>query len=62
MPNPRGTPENLQPISSDREEKLKETFTVRVTEEMKKEIKSKDDAQEFVREAIKEKLDREKQS
>jgi hypothetical protein len=62
MPNPKGTPENLQPISSDREEKLKETLTVKVTEEMKKEVKSKDDPSEFVREAIKEKLDREKQS
>jgi len=63
MPNPRGTPENLQPISSDREEPLAKQIAVRITESMAKKLDELGDKKpEFVREAIQEKLDREKQS
>ncbi|RAM50336.1 MAG: hypothetical protein C6Y22_17180 [Hapalosiphonaceae cyanobacterium JJU2] len=34
MPNPKGKPENLQPLSTDREEPLTKTLTIRVSESM----------------------------
>ncbi|MBN3946321.1 MAG: hypothetical protein HWQ38_07445 [Nostoc sp. NMS7] len=60
MPNPKGNPENLKPIKSDREEPLTEYLHLRVTKEMKEELKAKDDPPEFCRQAIQEKLDRDK--
>jgi hypothetical protein len=62
MPNPKGTPENLQPFSTDREEKLTEQLNIRVSEKMKEEVKKQNDPNEFVREAIKEKLEKQKSS
>ncbi|MEH2058981.1 MAG: hypothetical protein V7K97_23060 [Nostoc sp.] len=60
MPNPKGTPENLKPIKSQREEPLTEKMNIRMTKEMKEEVKAQDDPPEFCREAIQEKLDRSK--
>ncbi|MBN3961441.1 MAG: hypothetical protein V7L31_17675 [Nostoc sp.] len=60
MPNPKGNPESLEPIKSHREEPLTTTISFRATEKMKEEVKAKDDPPEFCREAIQEKLDREK--
>ncbi|MFB2773316.1 hypothetical protein ACE1AT_29195 [Pelatocladus sp. BLCC-F211] len=62
MPNPKGKPENLQPLSTDREEALTKTLTIRVSESMYTEVKAKDNSAEYCREAIQEKLDRDKQS
>ncbi|MEH2083133.1 MAG: hypothetical protein V7K89_25100 [Nostoc sp.] len=60
MPNPKGTPENLNPIESNREEKLIANLSFRVTESMKEEVKAKDDPPEFCRRAIQKALDEEK--
>ncbi|MBN3875428.1 MULTISPECIES: hypothetical protein [unclassified Nostoc] len=61
MPNPKGTPENLNPIESNREEKLIANLSFRVTESMKEEVKAKDDPPEFCRRAIQKALDEEKE-
>lgn len=58
MPNPKGTPENLQPLSTDRDEPLTETYTLRVSESMKESIKAQDNPQEFCRGAIQNALDK----
>lgn len=60
MPNPRGKPENLERIQPKGEESMTEQISVRVTKEMKQEVKAHDDPPEFVRQAIQEKLDKEK--
>ncbi|MEH2055326.1 MAG: hypothetical protein V7K97_03945 [Nostoc sp.] len=60
MPNPKGNPESLEPIKSNREEPLTTTISFRATESMKEEVKAQDDPPEFCREAIQEKLDRSK--
>ncbi|MDZ7969044.1 MAG: hypothetical protein RM368_29520 [Nostoc sp. DedSLP03] len=60
MPNPKGKPENLEPIKSDREKPLPEKLSFRVTKEMKEEVQQQDNPPEFCREAIQEKLDRNK--
>jgi hypothetical protein len=60
MPNPKGNPESLEPIKSNREEPLTTTISFRATEKMKEDVKAKDDPPEFCRQAIQEKLDREK--
>jgi hypothetical protein len=62
MPNPKGNPENLKPIKSKRDEQLTDSLSFRVTKEMKEEVKAKDDPPEFCRQAIQEKLDRDKQN
>jgi len=60
MPNPKGNPESLEEykLTTNRDEPLTETLTIRITESMKAEIKSQSDPAEFVREAIQEKLDK----
>ncbi|QSJ16220.1 hypothetical protein JYQ62_31435 [Nostoc sp. UHCC 0702] len=60
MPNPRGTPENLEPGQRKGEEPLTEQVNLRVTKEMKEAIKAHDDPPEFCRRAIQEALDKEK--
>jgi hypothetical protein len=60
MPNPKGNPENLKPIKSERDEPLTERINLRITKPMKEELSTKDNPPEFCREAIQEKLDREK--
>lgn len=62
MPNPKGNPENLKPLKSNREEPLTQNLNFRVTEKMKEAVKAKDDPPEFCRQAIQEKLDRENQN
>ncbi|MBD2611520.1 hypothetical protein H6G94_09585 [Nostoc punctiforme FACHB-252] len=61
MPNPKGNPESLKPIKSDREEPLTQNLNFRVTEKMKEEVKAQDDPPEFCRRAIQEALDKNKQ-
>ncbi|MEH1785075.1 MAG: hypothetical protein V7L23_05630 [Nostoc sp.] len=61
MPNPRGTPENLEPGKRKGDEPLTEQVNLRVTKTMKEEIQQQDDPPEFCREAIQEKLDRNKE-
>ncbi|MFN6500016.1 MAG: hypothetical protein RMY28_035515 [Nostoc sp. ChiSLP01] len=60
MPNPKGKPENLEPIQSKNEEPMTASISFRCTDEMKEAVKSKDDPAQFCRDAIQEKLDREK--
>ncbi len=60
MPNPKGNPDNLKNFTTDREEPLTTTISFRATEKMKEEVKAQDDPPEFCREAIQEKLDRNK--
>ncbi|RCJ27006.1 hypothetical protein A6770_02225 [Nostoc minutum NIES-26] len=61
MPNPRGTPENLEPGQRKGEEPLTANLSFRVSESMKEEVKAKDDPPEFCRRAIQEALDKDKQ-
>jgi hypothetical protein len=61
MANPKGNPQNLQPAPSDREVKLTDGLSFRVTKEMKQEVKSQDDPAEFCRQAIQDALDKKKQ-
>ncbi|MFN6571754.1 hypothetical protein [Dendronalium sp. ChiSLP03b] len=61
MPNPKGTPENLEPGKRKAEEPLTDQLSFRVTKEMKEEVKAKDDPPEFCRRAIQEALDKDKQ-
>ncbi|MBW4614439.1 MAG: hypothetical protein KME21_14435 [Desmonostoc vinosum HA7617-LM4] len=60
MPNPKGNPENLQPMKSDREEPLTEQVNLRVSKRMKEEIQQQDNPPEFCREAIQKALDEKK--
>ncbi|MFH7026319.1 MAG: hypothetical protein ACHBN1_13165 [Heteroscytonema crispum UTEX LB 1556] len=61
MPNPRGNPESLPPSKRQGEEPLTKLLTVRITESMHKQLKeATDDVAEYVREAIAEKLDKNK--
>ncbi|BAY79063.1 hypothetical protein NIES25_55450 (plasmid) [Nostoc linckia NIES-25] len=61
MPNPKGNPESLKPIKSDREEPLTQNLNFRVTERMKDEVKAQENPPEFCREAIQKALDEKKQ-
>jgi hypothetical protein len=60
MPNPRGTPENLKPIKSDREEPLTEKMNIRMTKTLKEEVQQQENPPEFCREAIQKALDEKK--
>ncbi|MEH2361202.1 hypothetical protein [Nostoc sp.] len=60
MPNPKGTPENLKPIKSEREEPLTEKINLRMTKSMKEEVQQQDNPPEFCREAIQKALDEKK--
>ena len=62
MPNPKGTPENLEPIKSDREEPLDGKLAFRVTKEVERQVKAKEDPPEFCRRAIQKALDEEKEA
>ncbi|MEH1890476.1 MAG: hypothetical protein V7K92_13815 [Nostoc sp.] len=53
----KGKPENF---GNQPSKELTEQLNFRVTKEMKEEVKAKDDPPEFCRQAIQEKLDREK--
>lgn len=60
MPNPKGNPQNLEPAPSNREDKLTDNLSFRVTKDMKEEVKAQDDPPEFCRRAIQEALDKKK--
>ncbi|WGV23877.1 hypothetical protein [Halotia branconii] len=60
MPNPKGTPENLEPGQLRGEEPMTTSISFRCTESMKEAVKAQDDPPEFCRQAIQEKLDRQK--
>ncbi|WP_445632143.1 hypothetical protein [Nostoc sp. DSM 114167] len=62
MPNPKGTPENLQPGKRRGEEPLTEKMNIRMTKAMKDEVQQQDDPPEFCREAIQKALDEKKQN
>lgn len=61
MPNPKGNPQNFEPIKSNRDEQLTEQLNFRVTKEMKEEVKAKNDPPEFCRRAIQKALDEDRQ-
>lgn len=52
MPNPKGNPENLIKLVTDRDEPLTETLTIRIGKPMKQKLKSLDNYAEFCRQAI----------
>ncbi|MDZ8033979.1 hypothetical protein [Nostoc sp. DedSLP04] len=60
MPNPKGNPQNFEPIKSDREEPLDGKLTIRVTKSMEEEVKAQDNPPEFCRKAIQKALDEKK--
>lgn len=60
MPNPKGNPQNLEPLQTDRDEPLTANLSFRVSERMRQEVKAQEDPAEFCREAIQEKLDKNK--
>ncbi|MCC5624344.1 hypothetical protein [Nostoc sp. CHAB 5715] len=60
MPNPKGTPENLQPGKRKGEEPLTEKMNIRMTKSMKEEVQQQDDPPQFCRDAIQEALDKKK--
>lgn len=57
MSDRKGKPENF---GNQESRDLSENLSFRVTKEMKEEVKAKDDPSQFCRDAIQEKLDREK--
>ncbi|MEH2407414.1 hypothetical protein [Nostoc sp.] len=57
MPNPKGTPENLEPGQRKGQEPLTANLSFRVSELMKEAVKAKDDPPEFCRQAIQKALD-----
>jgi len=58
MPNPKGTPENLEPSKPKGEEPMTANLSFRVTDSMKEAVKAQDDPAQFCRDAIQEKLDK----
>ncbi|MBD2456790.1 hypothetical protein H6G80_22270 [Nostoc sp. FACHB-87] len=62
MPNPRGTPENLEPGQRKGEESLTEQISFRASKDMKDAVKAQPDPAQFCRDAVQEKLDKQKQS
>jgi hypothetical protein len=62
MPNPRGTPENLEPGKRKGEEPLTEQVNLRVSKNMKEKIQQQEDPPEFCRQAIQKALDEQKKS
>lgn len=57
MPNPRGTPENLEPGQRKGEEPMTTSISFRCTESMKEAVKAQDDPAQFCRDAIQKALD-----
>ena len=62
MPNPRGTPENLEPGKRKGEEPLTEQVNLRVSKSMKEKIQQQQDPPEFCRQAIQKALDEQQKS
>lgn len=59
MPNPKGNPQNF---GNQESQDLTENLSFRVTKEMKDEVKAQDNPAQFCRDAIQEKLDKNKNS
>ncbi|MBH8565861.1 hypothetical protein I8748_27460 [Nostoc sp. CENA67] len=59
MTKAKGRPENF---GNQPSKELTDNLSFRVTKQMKEEVKAKDNPPEFCRQAIQEKLDREKQN
>ncbi|WP_427160138.1 hypothetical protein ACQFX9_30075 [Aliinostoc sp. HNIBRCY26] len=57
MPNPKGTPENLEPGIRKGEEPMTANLSFRVTESMKQAVQAQDDPAQFCRDAIRKALD-----
>ena len=57
MANPKGNPQNFQPVKPKGEEPLTANLSFRVSESMKQEVKSQDDPADFCRRAIQKALD-----
>ncbi|MEA5621102.1 hypothetical protein VB711_25185 [Cronbergia sp. UHCC 0137] len=58
MPNPKGNPKTLKPITTDRDEPLTRQVAIRVTEAVYQALQSLGDKKaEFCRDAIKKALD-----
>jgi hypothetical protein len=62
MPNPKGRPENLKPLTTNRPEPLIAKLTVRIPQSMMDRLKTLDNYPEFVREAIQEALNKQEKS
>ncbi len=62
MPNPKGNPQNFEPAQPKGEEPMTTSISFRCTESMKEAVKAQDDPAQFCRDAIQEKLDRNKPS
>lgn len=62
MPNRKGNPKNLEPIQPKGEQPLTEQISFRASKEMKDAVKAQDDPAQFCRDAVQEKLDKQKQS
>jgi len=60
MPNPKGNPQNFEPIRSGRDEPLDGKLSFRVTKTMEDEVKAQENPPEFCREAIQKALDEKK--
>ncbi len=58
--NSKGTPENLEPGQRKGEGSMTTSISFKCTESMKQAVKAKGDPSEFSRQAIQDKLDREK--
>ena len=52
MPNPKGSPDNLKPFTTERDEPLTERIAIRVTKSMAEKIKSLENYPDFCRQAI----------
>ena len=62
MPNPKGRPENLKPLTTNRPEPLTAKLTVRLPQSMMDKLKTVENYPEFVRQCIQEGLDKIEQS
>ncbi|AFY35728.1 hypothetical protein [Calothrix sp. PCC 7507] len=62
MPNPKGKPENLTPLTTNRPEPLIAKLTVRLPQSMMDKLKSLENYPEFVRQCIQDGLDKLEQS
>jgi hypothetical protein len=63
MSNPKGNPDSLKPFTTDRDEPLTEPLSLKITKSMSDELKTLgDEKNNFIREAIEEKLDKRNKS
>ena len=58
MPNPKGTPDNLKPFKTERDEPLTEQLNLRVPLSMMVKLKAIEDYRNFCRQAIQSALDK----